>query len=106
MTCARGSGDQSVSIDTPRIASLAIALLGSACAAAPDAEVSDHDGDGRVDSLRVADPPGTYRHLAWFDEDRDGFFDYGPPWNERAPSPDPRWRVPVFAGSDDRGDSG
>jgi len=60
-------------------------------------QASDYDGDGRVDYLRVVDPPNSYRYFIWVDHDRDGFFDHGPGIPEPAPRADPRQRVPSFA---------
>lgn len=62
-----------------------------------DAEVSDYDGDGCVDYLRVVDPPSSYRHLIWVDLDHNGYFDEGPGIPEPAPRAGPRLRVPTFA---------
>ena len=38
-------------------------------------QVADYNGDGRVDYVRIQDPPGSYNHCIWVDNDHDGFFD-------------------------------
>lgn len=64
-------------------------------------EIADHNGDGRVDYIRITDPPSSYDCKIWIDHDRDGYFDVG--WFEGVPDTDsadlrePRFRVPLFA---------
>ncbi len=40
------------------------------------AQVADFDADGRIDYLRIVDPPGSYNHRVWSDHDRDGYLDH------------------------------
>jgi len=58
-----------------------------------NAQISDYDGDGRIDYLRVVDPPDSYMHHIWVDTDHDGYFDDRIP---TAKAPDPDQRVPEF----------
>ena len=39
------------------------------------AQISDINLDGRIDYLRIADPPNSYNHNGWMDLDFDGYFD-------------------------------
>ena len=48
----------------------------------PGAQLADYNSDGRLDYLRIQDPPGSYIHLVWVDHDGDGFFDRIPGVNE------------------------
>ena len=58
-------------------------------------EVADRNGDGRVDYIRIVDPPNSYNHRVWVDLDYDGFIDRddGP---DQAGRPDPQYKVPLF----------
>lgn len=60
------------------------------------AEVADRNLDGRVDYLRVADPPNSYRHYIWVDLDHDGRFDSDPGIVVPEDRINPRSRVPRF----------
>ena len=39
------------------------------------AQVADMNLDGRIDYIRIADPPSSYNHNVWLDDDYDGRFD-------------------------------
>lgn len=58
-------------------------------------EIADRDSDGRIDYVRIVDPPGSYNHIVWMDLDYDGYFDSYPGVDPAGP-PDPRFQVPVF----------
>jgi len=38
-------------------------------------EICDFNADGRIDYVRVQDPPDSFNHRVWIDSDHDGFFD-------------------------------
>ena len=56
------------------------------------AQVADQNGDGKVDDLRIANPPSSYNHVIWLDLDFDGLFD-----DRGAGSDAVRIQVPNFA---------
>lgn len=39
------------------------------------AQIADYNLDGRIDYLRIVDPPGSYVHHIWVDRDNDGYFE-------------------------------
>ena len=59
------------------------------------AEIADHNSDGHVDYIRIVDPPYSYRHPTWIDQEYDGYFDSYPGSIETG-SPNPQFKVPLF----------
>lgn len=63
----------------------------------PNAQLADYNEDGRIDYVRVQDPPGSYVHHVWVDHDGDGYFDRIPGFNEvDITEVAPHLRVPEF----------
>jgi len=59
------------------------------------AEIADHNADGRVDYIRIVDPPDSYMGPILVDRDYDGYFDDYPGSNDSR-LPDSRFKVPLF----------
>jgi hypothetical protein len=38
-------------------------------------QIADYNADGRIDYIRIPDPPKSYNHRIWIDRDYDGRFE-------------------------------
>ena len=60
-----------------------------------DCQIADYNADGRIDYIRIVDPPSSFAHHVWVDRDFDGYFDVIP-GAEANSETDPNLRVPGF----------